>query len=121
MPEPPGGFSALLKRIGENLRYPKVAIAEKMEGKVFVNFVVAKDGAIQQVKIAKGMGQEYVPGPTPPGETPKLQNTNVTPAARAMNEEALRVVRELPTWTPGKQNGQPVNVSFTIPVAFALE
>jgi len=122
MPEYPGGMNELSKYIGENIHYPEVAKAQHLTGKVYINFIVAEDGTIQAIKVMKGIGQEQVPGPTPPGEDVKFRDTNVDPfAAKAMNEEALRVVREMPRWTPGKQDGKPVAVSFTVPITFAIK
>ena len=119
MPEPAGGMSGLMRYIGEHVHYPEAAKQSKLEGRVFVNFIVAADGTIQAVKIMKGSGQVQV---SAPGEVLKLRNIAVDPAAaRAMDEEALRVVSGLPRWTPGKQGGKAVAVSFTIPIMFALK
>ena len=104
MPEPQGGMGGLLKYIGTNIQYPASAKASRLEGRVFVNFVVNKTGEVSNVHIQKGIV-------SPEHEA----------AAQALNEEALRVVKTLPIWTPGKQNEQPVNVSFTIPVTYALK
>ncbi|MBO3271133.1 M56 family metallopeptidase [Hymenobacter defluvii] len=104
MPEPPGGMGGLLKYIGENIQYPKAAMAAKLEGRSFVSFTINKEGDIENVYIQKGIF-------SPEHEA----------AAQAMNDEAMRVVKQLPRWTPGKQDGQPVNVSFTIPVTYMLE
>ncbi|UOR04516.1 M56 family metallopeptidase [Hymenobacter aerilatus] len=119
MPEPQGGIGGLLKYIGENIRYPEAAIAQRIEGKVFVSFTVTKDGSIEDVHLMKGIQQKLTVKPVK-GESP-LVTTVTTPPMLAMNEEALRVVKELPRWTPGKQEGKPVNVSFTIPVTYVLE
>ena len=104
MPEPPGGFGALLKHIATSIRYSQAGIDNKIEGRVFVSFVVNKEGNIETVRLQKGITE------------PRHEA-----GAQALNEEALRVVRELPQWTPGRQGGQPVAVSFTIPVSFALK
>ena len=96
MPEPPGGMGALLQYIGKNIKYPAMALRNQVEGKVFVNFVVGPDGAISGVKIQKGIGA-------------------------GCDEEAMRVIKGLPKWTPGKQNGRNVSVSFTVPVTFAIK
>ena len=97
-------MSGLLKYIGENIQYPKAAMAANLEGKVFVSFIVTKEGTIEDVHLRKGIS-------SPEHEA----------AAQAMNDEAMRVVKGLPRWTPGKQDGEPVNVSFTIPVTYALK
>ena len=95
MPAPPGGMNALLQYIGKNIKYPPMALRNQVEGKVFVNFVVGPTGAISDVKVQKGIGS-------------------------GCDEEAMRVIKGLPDWTPGKQNGRPVSVSFTVPVTFAI-
>ncbi|MBW3131152.1 MULTISPECIES: TonB family protein [Hymenobacter] len=118
MPEYPGGMSALLQHIGKSIHYPAEARAQHIEGKVFVRFTVTKDGSIDDVQLMKGIQQKLTIKPAK-GEAP-LVTTVTTPPMLAMNEEALRVVRELPRWTPGTHNGQPVDVSFTVPVTYAL-
>ncbi len=96
MPEFPGGEEALRKIIAENVKYPAEAAKEGIQGKVFVTFVVKSDGTVADAKIARGVH-------------PLLDN------------EAIRVLNLLPTWKPGKQRGQNVNVSYTIPVQFKLD
>lgn len=96
MPEFPGGEKALRTYLATNVKYPTDAQKAKKQGKVFVNLVVNKDGFVTSVKIARG----------------------VYPSIDA---EALRVVSSLPKWTPGKQKGKNVAVSYTIPISFALK
>lgn len=96
MPEFPGGDQALRKFIANNVNYPEVAQRNGTQGKVYVTFVVAKDGAIVNCKIARGVGS-------------------------SLDKEALRVVSSLPKWTPGKQKGKAVNVSYTVPINFILQ
>ena len=102
MPEFPGGDSALRRFITENLRYPEEAKASGMSGKVFVQFVINKNGEVENPQIARG----------------------VEPA---LNKEAIRVIQSLPKWKPGQNKSKwdnewrPVRVSFTIPVDFKLE
>jgi TonB family protein len=95
MPVPPGGIGITLQRIQNHLRYPAEAQQRGVQGKVFVKFVVDAAGQVQQAAVLKGLGA-------------------------GCDEEALRIIRELPAWTPGKQNGQPVSVYYTLPVAFRL-
>ncbi|MDP5120703.1 MAG: TonB family protein [Spirosomaceae bacterium] len=95
-PEFPGGATEMYKYIGERIKYPKLAQQMKVEGKVFLRFVVQKNGEIGDIKILKGIGY-------------------------GCDEEAVRVISQMPKWTPGKQNGKPVNVYFTMPIKFALE
>ena len=96
MPEFPGGEMALREFLTTNIKYPAEAQKDKKQGKVFVNFVVFKDGSVGKVKIVRG----------------------VSPS---IDKEALRVVSTLPKWTPGKQKGEFVAVSYTVPIAFKLE
>lgn len=96
MPEFPGGEEALLKYLGRNIHYPVMAQESNVEGTISIQFVVNKDGTISDVKTQgahKGAGLE---------------------------EEAMRVVRSMPKWRPGKQNGKNVAVYFNLPVKFAL-
>lgn len=95
MPQFPGGTVALQKYIAKNVKYPKRAEKEKAEGKVFVNFVVDKQGSVKNVKVIRG-------------------------AQIDLNNEAVRVIKSLPKWKPGTQKGKPVNVSFTVPISFSL-
>ncbi len=96
MPEFPGGELALRKFIAGMIKYPRVAMENGIQGKVYVNFVVEKDGSIGRMKIARGVDP-------------------------SLDREALRVVGSLPKWEPGRQKGEPVAVSFTVPIAFALQ
>lgn len=95
MPEFPGGVEALREYLNANFNYPVAAIEKGASGKVFVNFIVSKTGAVTNVKIFNGID-------------PILDN------------EAIRLVKTLPNWKPGKQNGEPVDVIYNIPVEFNL-
>ena len=96
MPEFPGGELALREFIAKTVKYPDYAVEKGIQGKVYVNFVVEKDGSVGQVKIARGVDP-------------------------SLDAEALRVTNELPKWKPGKQKGEAVAVSYTIPVNFVLQ
>jgi len=96
MPEFPGGELEVRKFIATNIRYPKESMKYGEVGKVFVTFVVAKDGSVEKVRIARSVSS-------------------------ALDNEAIRVVSSMPNWIPGKQKGEPVNVQYTIPVNFVLE
>lgn len=96
MPEFPGGEEALRKHIGNAVKYPVVAQENGIQGKVYVSFVVSKDGSVANAKIARGVDP-------------------------SLDAEALRVVNGLPKWEPGKQRGKAVNVSYTVPINFALQ
>ena len=96
MPQFSGGIEALLKYLAENVRYPKEAEDKCLQGRVIATFVVEKDGSISRAKVVK----------------------SVDPL---LDEEALRVVNSMPNWTPGRQNGEPVAVKYTIPISFRLQ
>lgn len=95
MPQFPGGQIAMLQYLMKNIKYPEQAVKEGIQGRVAVSFIVEKDGSISDVK-------------------PVL---SVHPL---LNKEAVRVVKSMPKWTPGKQNGKPVRVRFNLPVMFKL-
>lgn len=92
----PGGPAAMMKWLNNNMRYPEAAQQNDIQGKVVVNFVVEKDGSIAQVKIAKGVDKD-------------------------LDREAVRVVKKMPKWQPGKNNGVPVRSYFNLPVTFRLQ
>lgn len=96
MPEFPGGDLALRKYIATNVKYPVIAQENGIQGKVYVTFVVGKDGSVYNAGIARGVDP-------------------------SLDKEALRVVNSLPRWKPGKQRGKPVNVSYTVPINFVLQ
>ncbi len=96
MPEFPGGEMELRKFIANNIEYPKVAQENGIQGRVYVTFVVDKNGEVSNARIARGVDP-------------------------SLDQEALRVVNSLPKWIPGKQRGQAVNVSYTVPINFALQ
>ncbi|MBK8623948.1 MAG: TonB family protein [Saprospiraceae bacterium] len=95
MPLFPGGIEAMNEYIGKNLKYPVVAMENGIEGKVIVTCVVEKDGTLTECKVAKGIGG-------------------------GCDEEALKLVKSFPKFTPGKQKGEPVRVQYTLPVKFKL-
>lgn len=92
----PGGQAALMKFLSSNIRYPETAQANDIQGRVIVKFVVEKDGSIGNVTIAKGVDKD-------------------------LDREAIRVVKRMPKWQPGKNNGVPVRSYFTLPVTFKLQ
>ena len=97
MPEFPGGQAALMNYLSTNIRYPEECRKMGVEGKIFVKFIVDKEGNINNVQILRGL-----------------------PDGKLLEKEALRVVRAMPKWAPGKQAGKPVSVYFTVPIAFKL-
>jgi len=96
MPEFPGGEAALKKYLNTAIKYPRIATENGVQGKVFVNFVVDKNGSISTVKVLRGVDS-------------------------ALDAEAVRVIKAMPKWIPGKQNGETVRVSYTIPINFVLQ
>lgn len=95
-PEFPGGEAAMYKWLSDNIVYPSAASEEGVQGRVVVEFVVGKDGSISNVKVVR---QRHP----------------------ALDKEALRVVKAMPKWLPGRNNGQPVKVTYTLPVTFKLQ
>lgn len=94
-PQFPGGEAAMMKYVGENIRYPENAFKNKVQGRVIVQFVVQKDGKVGDVKILRGTDEE-------------------------LNNEAVRVIKSLPAFTPGEMDGKPVSVWYTFPVMFKI-
>ena len=95
-PEPVGGFSAFYTYVGENLKYPRLAQRGNIQGRVYIEFVVEKDGRLTDIKTMKGIGG-------------------------GCDEEACRIIGNAPKWNPGKQRGRPVRVKMVIPILFRLE
>lgn len=94
-PEFPGGEAALLQWVAKNTQYPPIAKDMGIKGKVFVQFIIDKEGKVTNVEIIRGVDP-------------------------SLDKEALRVVKSMPSWKPGKQRGKPVKVSFQIPINFTL-
>ena len=92
----PGGMGKLFDYFQKNLRYPDKALKDKIEGKVFLTFVVDRDGSLVDIKILRGLTRET-------------------------DAEALRLMKACPKWIPGMQNGKPVRVQYNIPVSFELK
>ena len=96
MPQFPGGDAALMKYLSSHINYPPMAAENNVQGKVILQFVVEKDGRVGEVKIARSVDKD-------------------------LDKEAIRVVKSLPKFTPGRQNGYPVRVWYTLPVNFKLQ
>ncbi|MBF1554620.1 MAG: energy transducer TonB [Prevotella pleuritidis] len=96
MPSFPGGPAALMQFLQSNTHYPAVAQENGVQGRVTVSFVVEKDGSITDVQVARS-------------------------ADPSLDKEAIRVVKSMPRWTPGRQNGSTVRVKFNVPVTFKLQ
>ena len=97
MPEFPGGMGELMKYLGENIQYPTKAQDNHWEGVAVCQFVVEKDGSINEAKILQSSGHEL------------------------LDAEALRVILNMPKWTAGMQNGDSVRVKFALPISFKLQ
>lgn len=95
-PQFPGGEAALLKWIGEHIHYPAMAQENNIQGRVVVQFVVTKTGSVGEVKVVRGKDPD-------------------------LDKEAVRVVKSLPKFVPGKMNGHAVNVWYTLPIQFKLQ
>lgn len=95
-PQFPGGEAEMYKWLGANIVYPPAAAEEGVSGRVVVEFVVGKDGSITNVRVMR-------------------------PRHPALDKEAVRVVKAMPKWIPGRNNGQPVKVTYTLPVTFKLQ
>jgi len=95
-PQFPGGDAALMRYLSSNLKYPPAAAEQGISGRIVVQFVVSKTGAISDVKV-------------------------IQPLHPSCDREAVRLISSMPKWVPGKQNGIPVNVYFSVPIRFKLE
>lgn len=95
MPTPPGGMQAWFSYLGENLKYPEAAKEKGVEGVVIIELMVKADGTVENVSVVRGIGG-------------------------GCDEEAARVIRESPNWTPGEKDGKPVNTVMKLPIKFAL-
>jgi protein TonB len=96
MPQFPGGDAALLKWLGDNITYPTIAQEQGIQGRVTLRFVVKPDGSVDDVQVVKSLDP-------------------------SCDKEAVRVVKKMPKWIPGKQNGNPVYVYYSLPVTFRLQ
>ena len=97
MPSYPGGTNALVQYLVTNIKYPQEARTKGIQGKVFVQYIVEKDGSVKQVKVLEGFDSEC-------------------------DAEAVRVVKAMPKWIPGKNDaGEPVRVQFVLPIKFSLD
>ena len=122
----PGGQAALMQYVAQNIRYPKIATENGVQGRVLVQFVIEKDGSLSNFAVVKKSG-DIITKNAQNGITVNAQGSateeNKIPkeAYGALNIEALRVLRGMPNWTPAKQRGQTVRMKYTLPVTFRLE
>ena len=96
MPSFPGGEEELFKYLGKSIKYPQMAADAGISGVVYVTFVVDKDGKVKDAKVLRGIGG-------------------------GCDEEAIRVVKAMPPWKPGKQRGKAVKVQYNLPIRFTLK
>lgn len=96
MPEFPGGMSKLSEYLAKNIKYPQMARETGVKGRVFIGFVIEPDGSVSNIQVLRGIGG-------------------------GCDEEAMRVVKSMPKWKPGKQRGKAVRVSYNLPVNFQLQ
>lgn len=96
MPEFPGGQAELINFLMKSVKYPEESVMKKIQGKVFVSFVISKKGSVLNTKIERGVDP-------------------------LLDAEALRVVNSMPPWTAGKEKGKDVAVQFTLPIIFKLQ
>ncbi len=96
MPEFPGGAAALMKWLSDNIKYPAIAEENGIQGRVVCTFVVERDGSVSDVQVARSIDP-------------------------SLDKEAVRVLKKMPKWIPGRQNGAPVRVKYTVPVTFKLQ
>ncbi len=95
MPDFPGGMTAALTYLHDNLRYPEEVLKQKIQGRVIVQFVVEKDGSLSSFKVLRHVHQ-------------------------LLADETIRVLKSMPKWVPGKQKGEVVRVQYTLPIVFKL-
>ena len=96
MPEFPGGQVEMIKFLSKNINYPTVALEQGVQGSIYVQFVIWKDGSVREVKVLRGV------------DSP-------------LSNEAIRVIKMMPNWEPGTQRGIPVNTRYTLPIKFKLD
>ncbi len=95
-PQFPGGIKKLMNYLATNIKYPAEARKAKVQGNVFVNFIIEKDGSVSHVKVLRGIGH-------------------------GCDKEAVNAVKNMPRWIPGEQKGNPVRVYYNLPVKFSLQ
>ena len=121
----PGGQAALMQFLAQNIRYPKIAAENGVQGRVLVQFVVEKDGSLSNFAVVKKSGDTITKnaqsGITVNALGSATEESKVPQEAfDALNAEAVRVLREMPKWIPAKQRGQEVRMRYTLPITFRL-
>ena len=108
MPKFPGGEEGIIKFVATNVNYPEQAKDNSIEGRCFVGFIVEPDGSVSNVEIVRGVASAYEE------EKPKA-------LAQQCDEETMRVVKSMPKWKPGMNEGKPVRVHYVLPISFKLK
>lgn len=122
----PGGQAALMQFLAQNIRYPKIAAENGVQGRVLVQFVIEKDGSLSNFAVVKKSGDTITKnaqsGITVNALGSATEESKVPQEAfDALNAEAVRVLREMPKWIPAKQRGQEVRMRYTLPITFRLQ
>ena len=97
MPEFPGGKQVMFRFLSDNLKYPVIAQENGIQGRAICQFVVNKDGSIVEVEVVRSSGDP------------------------SLDKEAVRLIKSMPKWKPGRQRGKPVRVKYTVPINFKLQ
>jgi hypothetical protein len=114
----------MFRFLGRNIKYPPSARESGVEGTVYVGFVVEKDGSLTNIEVKRNIAesktrvdtiQQFLP------ETGKIVTKTVRFQDETCAEEAVRVIKSMPKWKPGRNKGKPIRVAYTIPIKFKLE
>jgi hypothetical protein len=111
-PEFPGGFAEFMKFLQKNVRYPNLAKENGIQGKVYIGFVIDKEGNVGEIEVLKPV--------TAPKAPEKKYQAEYDLGAQQINDEAVRVIRLMPKWSPALKDGKPVKVIFNMPIKFQL-
>ena len=126
MPKYPGGNQKIFEYLAANLRYPTVSREMLVDGEVVVKFIVGKTGLIRSPRVIEVntksplITDEVTKAAKADDEEAKELLKNYQDAIEALKEEAIHVVRNMPRWEPGRQNGKRVETTYTLPVTFSL-
>ena len=124
LPQFPGGDVKLMEFISRNIKYPEIATENDVQGRVIVRFIVEKDGSLTNPEVlatSPGIG-EAIPIEVTSYKTEKERQDaeDHNAGVQALRDEAIRVVKAMPKWIPGKQNGKVVRCKYSIPVTYRL-
>ena len=119
-----GGNDSMFRFLGRNIKYPAEARENKVEGTVYVGFVVEKDGSLTNIQVKRNVAESKTRVDTIMTIDPKTFQTTtkiVNFQDETCAEEAVRVIKSMPKWKPGRNKGKPIRVAYTIPIKFKLE